>query len=323
MEFDWLAFRLAWRTGFEAGDVPAVEPDPHPMCCGRPEAWPQGTGGRSWLQLSETVRMSVDPYGEKQRLAESYDDRVRSRNNSAPRPPPPPSETVRGSIPFDDIIDAMGVLSSEKPQAADEEWSACTAQAGDVVAVLDKRGGHAGGAAQWEVHQVIKVEVRSEGGRARGRHNNLRDRHLTLRRVDTRVENDEEEAEEWETQDLNLVAQRHGLQFVYLGKAAFEPPTEESADDMAATMDEAGTPMAATAPYPPFPGQPFSPSNPRFAPPALGCDATSFFSNAEFLCAWLFIQDPHATRKNNNMAWIWRCVGGHSPKNDRAKLIDL
>ena len=63
--------------------------------------------------LSETVRMSVDPYGEKQRLAESYDDRVRSRNNSAPRPPPPPSETVRGSIPFDDIIDAMGVLSSE------------------------------------------------------------------------------------------------------------------------------------------------------------------------------------------------------------------
>ena len=58
------------------------------------------------------------------------------------RPPPPPSETVRGSIPFDDIIAAMGVLSSEKPQAADEEWSACTAQAGDVVAVLDMRGGH-------------------------------------------------------------------------------------------------------------------------------------------------------------------------------------
>ena len=81
MEFDWLAFRLAWRTGFEAGDVPAVEPDPHPMCCGRPEAWPQGTGGRSWLQLSETVRMSVDP-SDKPLLYSIHDslDRVRHIN---------------------------------------------------------------------------------------------------------------------------------------------------------------------------------------------------------------------------------------------------
>ena len=57
--------------------------------------------------------------------------------------------------------------------------------------------------------------------------------------------------------------------------------------------------------------------NPLAPPPAFGVDATSFYDNSTFLCAWCFLQGPRTEQHRNDMfAWAWRMAKGHGPAAD-------
>ena len=76
--------------------------------------------------------------------------------------------------------------------------------------------------------------------------------------------------------------------------------------------------------YPPYLDKPISVNNPKWAPPALGCDATGFFDNAHFMCAWIFMQERgNVADRQDVCAWVWRCVTGHGPDADLKLLVDF
>ena len=300
---DDLAFRLAERIGFRRVDVSKTPPDPHPLSCSRPEASGDGRGACEWADVSADVKARVDPDGRLAAMADDYNESVvQMLHVLPPAAAAQEGEEASGKKAINAIAEQLGELTSDcravetaVPWVPDPE---APKEAVGAVLLIEERTGD--GKEFW-LSQIIG----HRWCKARAGESERRSR-WSFRIVDPRViarlgindeADDDRKAELIEQLDWHPVDEPDLLRAspMLMGTAAVQKTLAAliANDDDATAADDDDDDieeqlLGGAADSAEDVGCSFE--HPLAPPPACGMDATSFWDNTTFLCAWLFLQ---------------------------------
>jgi hypothetical protein len=346
-----LAFRLAERVGFTARSVSRDEPEAaHPLSAHMPEAWARGVVE----VVDEDTRNRIDPDGKLKAQADEYKTDVFEKIGSLP--PVEEEDDVLGEDSDDDGLDDVGgaapplldvaAIAIELGSLQDHsstcsvgavDWDAPTAgneadSIGDLLLIKEDDG------ELWLNQIVTVVQLRQEDGDDDDSDDDACTvtPMYTLQVVDPRVIAEEEvkvmaqpsekraemrqeqEADRLWSPEGGDLRPRHGEHKpLLLGKVALSVALdgEEEDDDCADLRGD--TESGSNSEDESESDGPISFENPLQPAPAMGVDATSFYDNSTFLCAWIFMQGDRSPGHRNDMfGWAWRMAAGHGPAAD-------